>query len=384
MSFTRAFESAARGTGLSTRIPSLDGLRAISIGMVLFSHLYGTRNFNVPREVGILGDLGELGVRIFFIISGFLITSLLLDEHAATGRISLRGFYIRRMLRIFPAFYAFVLAVIVLNAVGLIPLLPGDTPYAMTFTMNYHLDRSWYVGHLWSLSVEEQFYLLWPSLLLLLNVKRGLIVAALVVLAAPLIRVAAYFVLPDQRAVHQAFPTIMDAIAVGCVLAGVRPWLATQDWYLRLIGSRLTVLLPLFVFLASSLGRVLWFDYIFGQTIMNVAVALILDRTVRHPGDLAGGVLNSAPFVFVGKLSYSLYLWQQLFLNRRSDAFIHSFPVNILLVIAVSLVSYYFLERPFFRLRSRYGSRASDEPIERPQQAAQAVPAIAGQTSIAD
>jgi peptidoglycan/LPS O-acetylase OafA/YrhL len=137
------------------------------------------------------------------------------------------------------------------------------------------------------------------------------------------------------------------------------------------------------VFLASSQGRVLWFDYIFGQTIMNVAVALILDRSVRHPNTLAGRVLNSSPFVFVGKLSYSLYLWQQLFLNRRSDEFVHSFPINILLVIGVSLASYYFLERPFFRLRSRYGSKASDELVEKPSHPSpRGVPAIAGPTGI--
>ncbi|MEO7329892.1 MAG: acyltransferase, partial [Minicystis sp.] len=151
------------------RIPSLDGLRAISILVVLFGHMAGTRNFafsfldRLPTS-----ELANFGVRVFFVISGFLITRLLFEEHARSGTVSLRGFYLRRTLRIFPAFYVFVAVVLVLDRLGKITLLPYDALTALTYTMNFHptASRSWQVGHLWSLSVEEQFYLLWPAIVL--------------------------------------------------------------------------------------------------------------------------------------------------------------------------------------------------------------------------
>ena len=109
----------------SRRIPSLDGLRAVSIVLVIVSHLLGTRGFPWgPRALGTVGDFGYLGVKVFFVISGYLITRLLIAEHARTGRISLRDFYVRRVWRIFPAFYAFIAAMLAAWAIGWIALAP--------------------------------------------------------------------------------------------------------------------------------------------------------------------------------------------------------------------------------------------------------------------
>src|SRR5262245_12713722 len=109
-------------SGSATRIPSLDGLRAVSISLVLLGHLAGTRHFFPAAAIGRFGDIGNLGVRIFFVISGFLITHLALREHARTGAISLKAFYIRRFLRIFPAFYIFILTTGVLALAGMVQL----------------------------------------------------------------------------------------------------------------------------------------------------------------------------------------------------------------------------------------------------------------------
>ncbi len=132
-------------------------MRAISITLVLLSHLAGTRYFLPASVLAPLGDLGNFGVRIFFVISGFLVTSLLLAELAKTNRVSLKKFYIRRTLRIFPAFYVFILTLVIASRVGSLPLPPGDLIHALTYTMNYRLTDTWSVRHLWSLSVEEQF-----------------------------------------------------------------------------------------------------------------------------------------------------------------------------------------------------------------------------------
>ena len=146
---------------ISLANPSLDGLRAFSIVLVLIAHV----SLQYPWLRRFVEHVGNYGVRIFFVISGFLITGLLLKELTKTGRISLKSFYIRRTLRIFPAFYVYVLTVVILAWAGILILLPGDLLHAVTYTMNYHMVRSWWLNHMWSLSVEEQFYLLWPTVL---------------------------------------------------------------------------------------------------------------------------------------------------------------------------------------------------------------------------
>ena len=167
------------------RIPSLDGFRAISILMVCYGHLSGTRNFPVSIvEYGRwCGDVAHLGVLVFFVISGFLITSLLMSEHEMTDAVSLKRFYLRRIVRIFPAFYAFILVMAVATLLGAAQLTGRDFAYALTYTVNFEPNRALQIGHLWSLSVEEQFYLLWPLTLLLLRERRALFVAVAAICA---------------------------------------------------------------------------------------------------------------------------------------------------------------------------------------------------------
>src|SRR5579872_915461 len=140
------------------RIPSLDGLRAISIALVFLGHIVATRG--APQALNPFIHVGNLGVKVFFVISGFLITTLLLKEYSRTGRVSLRGFYTRRTLRIFPAFYTYVGIIIILHLLGFVALRENDLIHAITYTMNYQVTREWELNHLWSLAVEEQFYLL--------------------------------------------------------------------------------------------------------------------------------------------------------------------------------------------------------------------------------
>lgn len=342
--------------GGERRIPSLGGLRAISIGLVLLAHLTGCQNFFSADFLRPAGDIGNLGVRVFFVISGFLITTLLLDEYAATRRISLKHFYIRRTLRIFPAFYCFLAVISIAAGIGVIGLQRHDLLYAFTYTINYKFDRSWYVGHLWSLAVEEQFYLLWPMVLWLAGIRRGAYVAAGVILAAPAIRVAVWFLYPAAReGIDTMFPTVADALAVGCLLAIVRDWLGNQAVYQRFLASAAFLILPVLILLASHYETTPRISYPFGQTIMNVSIALCIDRCVRYPGDWLGRILNSKPFEFVGLLSYSLYLWQQPFLNRASHSLVAAFPFNLALASLVALCSYYIVEKPFLKLRKRFG-----------------------------
>ena len=157
-------------TGPAGRIPCLDGLRAVSISLVVAQHSWLSRSGGAGHDDPRWRFLnGALGVEIFFVISGYLITTLLVREAEARGRVSLRSFYVRRVLRIFPAYFAYLAVVVGLALGGLVPLSLGDLLSAVTFTWNYSpAATSWTLAHAWSLSVEEQFYLLWPATLLFL------------------------------------------------------------------------------------------------------------------------------------------------------------------------------------------------------------------------
>jgi peptidoglycan/LPS O-acetylase OafA/YrhL len=336
------------------RIPSLDGLRAISILLVLVSHLAGTRNFPISASAGNFWGLGEFGVVVFFVISGFLITGLLLDEVQRTNGISLGHFYFRRTLRIFPPYYAYLAIIGVASLAGVIQLGPHDIAHTMTYTSNYHPGRSWFVGHTWSLSVEEQFYLLWPAVLLLAGTRRGVIIAAAVVVICPLIRIGEWELLRAfGNGVGHRFETIADSIAIGCVLAGVRPYLHRTTWYPRLLASPVFIVVPVLAVAGNLLHDHPLISFAVGMTLTNVAIALCMDWAVTFHDGRVGRVLNAAPLVFVGWLSYSLYLWQQPFLNRASDAPLAAFPLNILIVMALAVGSYFIVERPSLVLRKR-------------------------------
>ena len=336
---------------LPSRIPSLDGLRAVSIAFVLLSHL--TRVAGFPEWMNGFYRLGGYGVRIFFVISGFLITTLLLKEAAARGSISLKNFYIRRVFRIFPAFYVYALAVVVLLLTGRIQVLPNDILHCFTYTMNYHHPHSWWVAHLWSLSVEEQFYLLWPAVLMFAGAARGMLVAAAVILIVPLLRIGSYMVLPRGGYSGQEFHLVCDALACGCLLAGLHRWLGSQERYVRLLRSRWFFLIPLAGTSLIFLERPR-FQMLLGHTMLNVAVAVTIDRLVRFPGGAIGRFLNTGPLCFIGALSYSLYLWQQPFLNRHYPGILTSFPQNVICVFTAALASYFVVERPFLRLKDRF------------------------------
>lgn len=334
------------------RILSLDGLRAISIALVLIAHLAGTRGFPIPAHVGNALALGHVGVHVFFIISGFLITGLLLQELDKSGRIHLRRFYFRRTLRIFPAYYTLILVLVMAQAAGALTLTPGDVAHAVTYTSNYDAGRSWWVGHTWSLGVEEQFYLLWPAVLIVLGVRRGLRVAGAILLLTPLVRLGEIQFFPRYiDGIGARFETVADAIAVGCVLACARGRLHRSAAYMRVLESPLFVMVPLLVFAGSMLGDHPRVAYVAGQPIANICAALVVDWAVTYPASAVGRVLNTRALVFVGAMSYSLYLWQQPFLNRSSNGWWTAFPLNLVFAVSCALGSFYLVERPSLAFR---------------------------------
>jgi peptidoglycan/LPS O-acetylase OafA/YrhL len=339
------------------RIPSLDGLRAISISVVLVSHLAGTKNFPIHGL-----PIGELGVRVFFVISGYLITTLLLQELERYGDISLRRFYLRRTFRIFPAYYVYLIAIVAAQAIGWLVLNPGDAAHAFTYTTNYHPDpeRSWWMGHTWSLAVEEQFYLLWPAILVALGPRRGFLAAVGFVCLSPLIRVADFYGMPSWRGMTgESFWTVGDSIAIGCVLAVVRPKLGENKLWMWFLRSPIFALVPVGVVGCFLLGqRMTLPSLVILQTLEIAGVAACIDWSLRFPDGAVGKLLNWRPMIFIGGLSYSLYLWQQPFFNHhRSDLWFTAFPINLGFAIGAALLSYYLVEKPMLSVRETIETR---------------------------
>lgn len=332
----------------------MDGLRAISIFGVALAHLGGTRGFPEWEGFRALGDLGNLGVRVFFVISGYLITHLLINESRSAGTISLRQFYLRRTFRIFPAFYVYLGCLGILTAIGLIVVPAKDFALGATYLINFVHKKDWEVGHLWSLAVEEQFYLIWPATILFLGWRRATTAVVAVVLVAPLLRIGTWYLLPDLRGIiTKAFPTVCDAIAAGCVLACLRPRLLEWKGYERFSASAAFVLVPIVVLVSNSFASHTRPDLLVGQSVRNIGIALCLDWCLRYPDSRVGKLLNLRGMVWIGTLSYSFYLWQQLFLNRNSDAWWCAFPANIGLAVLAAITSFYLVERPVLRLRGK-------------------------------
>lgn len=325
------------------RIHSLQGVRAICIALVLLAHASGTHNC---FQSAVAESYGNPGVRIFLILSGYLITSQLVKEREQTGRISLPSFYARRAYRIFPAAYVFMVVAI---GIHWTVLSRTNIVTALTYTVNYYPQGNHMLGHLWSLGVEEQFYLVWPLCLLLFFRKRVWIVAA-VIAAGPLLRIL-FWLLWRRAGLEHPFPVYMDALATGAAVSVLEPRLrAIQSLFLSrkfIVAPCLTLLVPLTQFWNNRVYETI------GFSVFHVGVALSL----LHVMERRYAFLNSSPMVWLGEVSYSLYLWQQFFFDRRSSALWAAFPLNVVLALLLAAASYYLVEQPCLKLRDRWAPK---------------------------
>ncbi|MEK6259046.1 MAG: acyltransferase [Planctomycetota bacterium] len=335
------------------RIPSLDGLRAIAVVLVVLAHAHQSKGFPDVQALHLIGSVGAIGVEVFFVLSGFLITTLMLRELDRTGGLSLRAFYWRRVLRIAPAYVTLMLAVAVLQWAGAAELRPRDWLAAATFTMNFLPHPAWELGHAWSLSIEEHFYFLWP-LAVAVTPKRwhvAQLVACIAVCGAGRWVVLLFF--PEWSAMSELWTfTRLDTIAIGCLLALVAQ---QKTWRDRLDGVAawwVAVLLVLVASLAVSTVSAKWSVGV-AYTLNAVCIALLVWAAARRGPQWLNGRVISA----VGIGSYSLYLWQQLFLNHHRESWVTAFPQNAVFAALAALGSYWIVEVPFLRLKDRGHAR---------------------------
>ena len=334
-------------------MPTLDGWRAISILAVMFTHdsLHQLGIFNTRW----LFDYGGRGVDVFFAISGILICSRLLEEESAFGRISLRGFYLRRAFRILPAALAYLTVIAVLSITGCIVVFRNEWIGALFFFRNYssllHLgtnqNLAWFTGHFWSLSVEEHFYLILPGLLVLTRKRFRIQVLALFALLIMTNRALQLHSRP-WNLIAPRTDIRLDALIVPALLA----ILIKSNNYLPL--NRILRFWP--VFLIATLVVIRTDPGSFWQsTVLVVLFPLVVMGSVLHSKNKLGTFLELKPMRFIGRISYSLYLWQMLFFTGHHYPLkplgrLESWPLNMILTFGCALCSYYLIERPMMRL----------------------------------
>lgn len=327
---------------MSSRVPSLDGIRALSILLVLASH-FG-QSLHYPHYFWAIANCyGKVGLRIFYVLSGFLITHLLMRERERSGTINLRNFYRRRAYRILPAAYVYM---IVITAISHAEFRIRDIAFAFTYLSAYSTYIPHNLSHLWSLSAEEQFYLLWPAVMASAVLREHRVAIGVAVLAP----VARLVLITAGWSNGPLFPmaTSVDALAAGCLLALSQETLG--KWQSFITHRRfwvvwlLTALLPL-----AELSRHGRIYQVLVLPVLHTGIALCLQNamSVRYRA-------LDAPFpVWVGTISYSLYLWHRPFDDASSHSWCMFFPADLILMVGAALASYYLVEQPMLKLRDR-------------------------------
>jgi peptidoglycan/LPS O-acetylase OafA/YrhL len=357
-------------------LPQLDGLRTIAMAFVLVYHVAKTEDLHLLPG-------GFVGVDLFFVLSGFLITSLLLREHADTGGVRLREFYVRRLWRLYPALVLVsavtAVAFVFPNPFDLEPASPLESLVALTYGMSYwgglELPGGPYLlGLTWSLSVEEHFYLLWPLALLLL-LRRGWRAGAVVALAvlANAYTAALYYAGADINRLYYMPDARFAQILTGCALAALlqRPQglgrlrAATGAVPAGLVVAGIAALL----LLGTRYDGWYWGG---GMQVVGVGAGILIGHLVLHERGRLATALGWRPLAVVGAWTYGIYLWHLPLIRLAQPVFGETLLVAVaaaLLAVPVAAASYCFVEQPLLKRRSLRPAqlRAAPRPAPEPQ-----------------
>lgn len=343
-------------------MPQLDGLRALAVTAVIAQH------YKV-----LVGGAGY-GVHLFFVLSGFLITRILLVERENVETLGItrvrafRQFYARRMLRIFPLYYFVVLAGIALGVRN----AREYAPWLLTYTFNLKMAVEGSViepfTHFWSLAIEEQYYLVWPWLILLLPRRRLATAAVITAAIAPLFRLylalTGQFGGPRDLWAYVGTPTALDSLGIGSLIA----ILMSRESSAQMLRRSMEWIVPVFalalvVVLEVIPHRVI--HHVFLDTAAAAFFAWVIYTASGGFGGITGKILAAAPLVFIGKISYGIYVYHPYVpavMSRIAKHFGVVLPIEgwvaalfyTSLTIAVATVSWYAFERPINRLKKKF------------------------------
>jgi peptidoglycan/LPS O-acetylase OafA/YrhL len=359
-----AGSQTAHGQGVllqptSHHIPVLDGWRGIAIALVLFDHVQYAL-FNGYAHPWL--QTGQHGVTIFFVLSGFLITTKLLE-----GPIDLKRFYIRRFFRLIPVAWIFLVVLLLFDRLtGLRLTTWQEIRSCLFFYRNFAgmAGGAGGAGHFWSLSLEEQFYLVWPFTLLVAGALRSRWIAAIGAVSCAMYRWYswAYY---DRNLLGNETQVRADAILVGCLLALLlvdrRVVSSAKRWSKWLSPLALAVVL-------FCITRFRWLPPLYE----SVSIAVLLAASTMHPKAVPSRLLCARPLMLLGTISYSLYIWQGPFMAAASR--LSALVVLGIALPVVTLCSYYWIERPSIRIGSRLSARLK-------KKATPAVP-LSGETTL--
>ncbi len=341
-------------------LPTLDGWRAVAIALVLYCHLVFNRGIG-PDQTYLKGMVrfgaGQLGVSLFFGLSGLLITTRLLDEWDARAGPALRPFYLRRFFRIIPAAYLYLCVLALLAAVKVVPFEWQGLAGAALFATNYNGFRAMPIGFFWSLAVEEHFYLFYPGFLALLGPRRrlaGTLVAAALVIAWRLIESREHFVPLNPSRLWQHTDCRLDSLLTGAAMAMLLRSPAQRSRLQRLL--RPPVVWALLLVLAVMTTPA--YSVATCETAMTLVVPCVLAGTLLQPRSLLSRFLELRPVAWIGRVSYGLYLWNRLLFELQPwpwhpRSAVADTLLNVGLLLAVVSLSYYLIELPLMRLGRR-------------------------------
>jgi len=341
-------------------LPTLDGWRAVAILAVIFFHdkVHAVGRFSLKA----FHDDGHYGVDLFFAISGILICTRLLEEERLKGAIDLRGFYIRRVFRIQPAAWTYLAAIGLLMVLHVVHRAPKLVLFSLLTIRNYvpagEFPQDWYTVHFWSLAVEEHFYLLLPGFLVLFRKHRFAILAAIVLI----LEGWRVFVLDHPRfELHWLSEFRTDLTVGGILLASAVALLLRRPGFRAGFDRWLRpwVAIPIFAAVA------IWMHVAKSEAshfALQCALPLLIVSTMLHPATVTGRILEFPALRFIGRISYSIYLWQMLFFpflyfvtppHWALLAQIQNSGLRYVAVFAMSLLSYYLVEKPMVRVGHR-------------------------------
>jgi peptidoglycan/LPS O-acetylase OafA/YrhL len=341
--------------------PALDGVRGIAILAVLAVHTNHLFGWSLLKG-------GSIGVDIFFVLSGFLITSILLEEWTTTGNVNLRHFYARRFLRLVPALV--LLAVVLLLLSGLL-FSAGEAmetrrtiPIALLYLTDFFASLAPQTAlgalrHTWSLAIEEHFYLLWPPVLLFFLksgfTRRGLLILTSSLAVAVCLHRAVLFEAGVSAArTYYAFDTRADALLIGCAAAIAVSWGFVKNFN-RLTALAVTLIVVSIV-LTDFASPIMHEG---GFTILAATTALLLINLVSGQAESFTRLMEVRPLVWVGKISYGLYLWHYpvfKWVKYAGGPWPLKLALAVVATFGVASLSFYMVERPLLRLKQRFTS----------------------------